>query len=232
MAAIRGLEKFAPKDFPGQISSTIFVGGCNFRCPFCHNSELVLNPGEMPVIPQEFFLEFLDSRKDWLDAVCVTGGEPLMYDDIKELLVLIKQKGLRIKMDTNGSFPHRLEEIIERGLVDYVAMDIKAPLNKYSLASGVDVNIHDIKKSIEIINNSKVEIMYRTTVVPGLIGRKDIEEIGKMLKGGSLFQLQQFSPENTLDESYRDVKPYPKEEIQKFARIAEKCFSKVNLEGV
>ncbi|MFO7979210.1 MAG: anaerobic ribonucleoside-triphosphate reductase activating protein [Candidatus Aminicenantes bacterium] len=232
MAAIRGLEKFAPKDFPGHISSTIFVGGCNFRCPFCHNSDLVLNPGDIPVIPQDFFLDFLDSRKDWLDAVCVTGGEPLMHEDIIELLALIKQRGLRVKIDTNGSFPNRLEEIIEKGLVDYVAMDIKAILGKYSLASGVDVDTDDIKKSIEIINNSKVDTMYRTTVVPGLIGRKDIEEIGKMLKGSPLFQLQQFSPKNTLDKSYRDIKPYPKEEIQEYARISEKYFSKVNLEGI
>lgn len=232
MAAIRGLEKFAPKDFPGHISSTIFVGGCNFRCPFCHNADLVLNPGDVPVIPKDFFLDFLESRKDWLDAVCVTGGEPLMYEDIKELLNLIKQKGLRIKLDTNGSFPKRLEEIIQKGLVDYVAMDIKASLDKYFIASGVDVNTDNIKKSIEILKNSRVEIMYRTTVVPGIIEKEDIEKIGRMLKGSPLFQIQQFSPKNTLDESYRDIIPYPKKELQEYARIAAKYFSRVNLEGI
>jgi len=232
LASIRGLEKFAPKDFPGHISSTIFVGGCNFRCPFCHNSELVLNPGDVPVIPQEFFLDFLDSRKDWLDAVCVTGGEPLMHKDMKELLTLIKQKGLRVKLDTNGSFPDRLEEIIQKGLVDYVAMDIKAALDKYSLAAGVDVPIEDITKSIEILKNSKLELMYRTTVVPGIIGAKDIEKIGRMLKGSPVFQLQQFSPQNTLDESYTEIEPYPSEKIQEFGKIAEKYFMKVNLEGI
>jgi len=232
LAAIRGLEKFAPKDFPGHISSTIFVGGCNFRCPFCHNADLVLNPGDVPAIPQDFFLEFLDSRKDWLDAVCVTGGEPLMYEDIKELLVLIKQRGFRVKVDTNGSFPNRLEEIITEGLIDYVAMDIKSVLDKYSIASGVNVNTDDIRRSIEIINASRIGTMYRTTVVPGLIDKKDIEDIGKMLQGSPLFQIQQFSPKNTLDKSYREIKPYSAEEVQEFARISEPYFSKVNLEGI
>lgn len=232
MAAIRGLEKFAPKDFPGHISSTIFVGGCNFRCPFCHNSELVLNPGDVPVIPHEFFMNFLDMRKDWLDAVCVTGGEPLMHKEIKDLLALIKKRGLRVKLDTNGSFPERLDEIIQEGLVDCVAMDIKAALDKYSLASGVNVNIEDIKRSIEILQNSKLDKMYRTTAVPGIIEAKDIEEIGRMLQGSPVFQLQQFSPENTLDESYRDVNPYSSEKIKEFGRIAEKYFLKVNLEGI
>ena len=232
MAAIRGLEKFAPKDFPGYISSTIFLGGCNFRCPFCQNPDLVLNPGNLPVMPQELFFEFIDSRKDWLEAVCVTGGEPLVHKDIIKLLSLIKKEGLRIKLDTNGSFPERLREIMQKGLIDSAAMDIKATLDKYSLASGIDVNTEDIKKSIDILKSSNIEYMFRTTVVPGLINEKDIELIGKMLEGSPLFQLQQFSPENTLDESYGKIKPYPKEEVKKFGRIAEKYFEKVNLEGV
>jgi len=232
LAAIKGLEKFAPKDFPGYISSTIFLGGCNFRCPFCQNPDLVLNPGNLPVMPQELFLEFLDSRKGWLEGVCVTGGEPLIHKDLIELLGLIKEKGLRIKLDTNGSFPQRFREIIQKGLVDSAAMDIKAPLDKYSLASGIDVNTEAIKKSISILKKSNIEYMFRTTVVPGLIDEKGIEEIGRMLEGGPLFQLQQFSPENTLDESYRKIKPYPKEEVQRFGRIAEKYFAKVNLEGI
>ncbi|MCD6517874.1 MAG: anaerobic ribonucleoside-triphosphate reductase activating protein [Candidatus Aminicenantes bacterium] len=232
MAAIKGLEKFAPKDFPGYISSTIFLGGCNFRCPFCQNPDLVLNPGELPVMPQELFIEFIDSRKGWLEAVCVTGGEPLIHKDLIQLLGLIKEKGLRIKLDTNGSFPERLREIIQKGLIDSAAMDIKAPLDKYSLASGVDVNVEEIKKSISILKNSNIEYMFRTTVVPGLIDGKSIEEIGRMLEGGPLFQIQQFSPKITLDESYRTIEPYPKEEVQRLGRIAEKYFAKVNLEGI
>jgi len=232
LAEIRGLEKFAPKDFPGYISATIFIGGCNFRCPFCHNPDLVLNPGNLPVMPHDYFLEFLEVRKDWLEAVCMTGGEPLAHKDVEKLLQLIKNKGLRTKLDTNGSFPDRLEKIIKKGLIDSAAMDIKAPLSKYFLASGVNVNTEDIKKSIDILRESKVDYMFRTTVVPGIINGEDIEKIGMMLKGSPLFQLQQFSPENTLDKSYRKIKPFPKEKIQEYGRTAEKYFSKVNLEGI
>ena len=183
-------------------------------------------------MPQELFIEFIDSRKGWLEAVCVTGGEPLIHKDLIQLLGLIKEKGLRIKLDTNGSFPERLREIIQKGLIDSAAMDIKAPLDKYSLASGVDVNVEEIKKSISILKNSNIEYMFRTTVVPGLIDGKSIEEIGRMLEGGPLFQIQQFSPKITLDESYRTIEPYPKEEVQRLGRIAEKYFAKVNLEGI
>ncbi len=232
MAAIRGLEKFASKDFPGYISSTIFLGGCNFRCPFCHNAELVLNPGNLPVIPHDFFLDFIDSRKDWIEAVCVTGGEPLMHSDINELLHLLKKKGLRVKLDTNGSFPQRLERIIKEGLIDNAAMDIKASLDKYSLASGIEAKVKDIKKSIDVLRKSKIEYMFRTTVVPGLIDKEEIEKIFQMLKGSPCFQIQQFSPENTLDVSYRKIKPYPREKIQKWGKLAEGYFSKVTLEGV
>lgn len=232
MAAIRGLEKFAPKDFPGYISSTIFLGGCNFRCPFCQNPDLVLNPGDLPVMPMELFIEFLDSRRGWLEAVCVTGGEPLIHKDLIQLLGVIKKKGFRIKLDTNGSFPERFKKIIKEGLLDNAAMDIKAPLDKYALASGIDVNTEEIKKSIGILKKSNIEYMFRTTVVPGLIGEKDIEEIGRMLEGGPLFQLQQFSPKKTLDMSYRKIEPYPKEEVQRLGRIAEKYFAKVILEGI
>ncbi|MBD3414314.1 MAG: anaerobic ribonucleoside-triphosphate reductase activating protein [Candidatus Aminicenantes bacterium] len=232
MVAIRGLEKFAPKDFPGYISSTIFLGGCNFRCPFCQNPELVLNPGSLPVIPQDFFLKFIDSRKDWLEAVCVTGGEPLMHKDLQDLLKLIKKKGIRVKLDTNGSFPQRLETMIHEKLIDYAAMDVKAPLEKYSLAAGVNVNSENIEKSIQILKNSPIDTMFRTTVVPGLIEEQDIKEIIRMLKGNSCFQLQQFSPKKTLDESYQKRKPFPKEKIQQFGNMAKKYFAEFKLEGV
>ncbi len=180
----------------------------------------------------ELFIEFLDSRRGWLEAVCVTGGEPLIHKDLIQLLGVIKKKGFRIKLDTNGSFPERFKKIIKEGLLDNAAMDIKAPLDKYALASGIDVNTEEIKKSIGILKKSNIEYMFRTTVVPGLIGEKDIEEIGRMLEGGPLFQLQQFSPKKTLDMSYRKIEPYPKEEVQRLGRIAEKYFAKVILEGI
>ena len=128
MVAVKGLEKFAPKDFPGFIASTVFLGGCNFRCPFCHNAELVLRPERLADIPMDFFLAYLDSRKGWLEGICVTGGEPLLAEEIESFLTIIKQRGLLIKLDTNGSRPDTLERLLRADLIDRAAMDIKAPL--------------------------------------------------------------------------------------------------------
>jgi pyruvate formate lyase activating enzyme len=229
---IKGLEKFAPKDFVGFISSTIFLGGCNFRCPYCHNSDLVLRPQTLPTFPLEHFLNFLDSRKGWLEGVCVSGGEPLLHDELEMLLALIKERDLLVKVDTNGSFPSRLEALIQKKLVDRIAMDVKAPLERYSKVTGVEVKKEDILRSIDIVKNSGLQYVFRCTVVPGLIGPEDIEKISLLIKGAEIFQLQQFVPLNPLDSDYLEKKPYTREEVQKFAKIAESYFSEVRVEGV
>jgi len=231
MVEIKGLEKFAPKDFVGYISSTVFLGGCNFRCPYCHNSELVLKPESFPTIPLDYFTIFLDSRKNWLEGLCISGGEPLFHQDLEELLLCIKERDLLIKIDTNGSFPARLEELIQKKLIDHIAMDVKAPLERYQEVTRSKVKEEDISKSIEIVKNSGLEYVFRTTVVPDLLGPEDIKQISKMLKGAKVFQLQQFVPVNTIDDLYLQKKPYPDEEIKKFARIAEPYFSEVRIEG-
>ncbi len=232
MVEIKGLEKFAPKDFVGFISSTIFLGGCNFRCPYCHNSDLVLRPQILPTFPMEYFLNFLDSRKGWLEGICVTGGEPLLHDDLETLLALIKERNLLVKVDTNGSFPLRLEALIRKKLVDKVAMDVKAPLEQYHEVTGVKVHKEDILRSIDIVKNSGLPYEFRCTVVPGLIGPEDIEKISLLIEGADVFQLQQFVPANPIDSDYLQIKPFSKEEVQKFAKIAEPHFSEVKIEGV
>ncbi|NIM59735.1 MAG: anaerobic ribonucleoside-triphosphate reductase activating protein [Candidatus Aminicenantes bacterium] len=232
MVEIKGIEKFAPKDFPGCISSTVFLGGCNFRCPFCHNSELVLRPEILPTFPPDYFLSFLDSRKGWLEGICISGGEPLLHDDLETLLILIKDRDLLVKVDINGSFPSRLEDLIQKRLVDYVAMDVKAPLKRYQEVTRATVNEEDIVRSLEIIKNSGLEYVFRTTLVPGLIGQEDIKEICQMLDGANIFLLQQFVPLNTLDSKYLQKKPYGREEVQEIAKIAEPYFSEVRIEGV
>lgn len=232
MVEIKGLEKFAAKDFPGYISSTVFLGGCNFRCPFCHNVDLVLRPHTMPTYPLAYFKNFLDRRKNWLEAICITGGEPLLHEDLDELLQLIKERGLRVKLDTNGSYPSRLEKMFHRKLIDHVAMDIKAPIKKYSQAAGVQIREEEIQRSISLIRESGLEYVFRTTVVPGLIREEDLEKIGWMLKGAKNMQIQQFAPGHTLDESYKEKEPYSKETLVRMVQKIRSYFDEVKIEGV
>jgi pyruvate formate lyase activating enzyme len=231
LVEIKGLEKFAPKDFPGHISATIFTGGCNFRCPFCHNADLVLNPESIPVFPLDFFLSFLDARKDWLEAICITGGEPLIHEDLEILLQVIKERDLLVKVDTNGSFPQRLEGLIKKKLVDFVAMDVKAPLERYQEVTKSNVKTDDIRTSIDLIRTSGVPYVFRTTAVPGLLRVEDIEKIGELLKGSDYFQLQNFVPENTIDKSYMQKTSFSRVEFKEFADSAKKYFKKVSVEG-
>ena len=232
MVAVKGLEKFAPKDFPGFIASTVFLGGCNFRCPYCHNAELVLRPERLADIPLDFFLAYLDSRKGWLEGICVTGGEPLLADEIESFLTVIKQRGLLIKLDSNGSRPDRLEGLLAAGLVDRLAMDIKAPLVRYREVTGSKVNADDIARSASILRDSGLPYLFRTTVVPGLIGVEDIEAIGRWLEGAAVYQVQQFSPVGTLDAEYRRIKPYSRDEVKRLADAARPFFKDVLIEGI
>lgn len=232
MVEIKGLEKFAPKDFPGYISSTVFVGGCNFRCPFCHNADLVLNPLSLPSFPLDYLLSYFDSRKGWLEAVCVSGGEPLFHEDVDVFLEVAKDRSLLVKIDTNGAFPERLERLVEKGLLDCVAMDIKAPLGKYKEAAAATVDTDGLVRSIEIIRNSGLDYIFRTTVVPGFLDADDLEEIGHLLKGSELFQIQQFVPKNTLDKKLEKIKPYSRHELEAMAERVNPYFRKVRIEGV
>jgi len=231
MVEIRGLEKFSSKDFPGHISSTVFLGGCTFRCPFCHNADLVLRPEVFPVLPMDLFMSYLDSRKGWLEGVCVTGGEPLLSEDLEDLVRVVKERGLLVKIDTNGSLPARLEKLVAEGLVDWIAMDIKAPLERYSEVVGAAVRDEDIVRSVDVIRGSGLNYLFRTTVVPGLLGREDIRKIGMWLEGAEVYQLQQFVPHDTVDPAYVEVRPYPREEFIMLQEIARPFFKEVRVEG-
>ena len=231
MVEIRGLEKFSSKDFPGHISSTVFLGGCTFRCPFCHNADLVLRPEVFPVLPMDLFMSYLDSRKGWLEGVCVTGGEPLLSEDLEDLVRVVKERGLLVKIDTNGSLPARLEKLVAEGLVDWIAMDVKAPLERYSEVVGAAVRDEDIVRSVDVIRGSGLNYLFRTTVVPGLLGREDIRKIGMWLEGAEVYQLQQFVPHDTVDPAYVEVRPYPREEFIMLQEIARPFFKEVRVEG-
>jgi len=233
LVEIKGLEKFAPKDFPGHLAATVFLGGCNFRCPYCHNSDLATRPETLATLPADYFMSFLDSRKGWLEGVCVTGGEPLFSPDIEVLLQVIKDRGLLVKLDTNGSFPARLEALIHKGLIDWLAMDVKAPLERYREVTQSDVDVKDIVRSIDIIYASGLPYIFRTTIVPGLIEADDLMRIGRMLSGAKVFQLQQFSPHHdTRDERLRTTKPYSREKLEEFAELLRPNFEEIRVEGV
>jgi pyruvate formate lyase activating enzyme len=180
----------------------------------------------------DFFLGFLESRKDWIEAVCITGGEPLLHEDLEVLLRLIKERNLLVKIDTNGAFPARLDALMQDKLVDFVAMDVKAPLEKYSEVTQAPVSLDDIRGCVSLLTQSDLPSLFRTTVVPGLVEGEDILEISRLLKGARVFQIQRFIPKNTLDKNFESIKPFSVEEVRSFAKIAEPYFSEVRIEGV
>ena len=174
---ISGFQKTTLLDYPGKVACTVFLNGCNFRCPFCHNADLVIPESETGIFTENEIFEYLKKRKGILDGVCITGGEPLLNKEISEFMKRIKEMGLLVKLDTNGSFPERLEEIIRAGVVDYVAMDIKNSFEKYSETSGLsNKDLTNIKRSIDLIMEGKTDYEFRTTVVREFHTVEDIKK--------------------------------------------------------
>jgi pyruvate formate lyase activating enzyme len=232
VVAIKGLEKFAPKDFPGFISATIFLPGCGFRCPFCHNPDLVLRPETLADVPLDFFLAFLDARREWLEGVCVSGGEPLIHPEVEGLLAVIKERNLLVKVDTNGSHPDRLASLLSAGLVDRIAMDVKAPPERYPEVVRAEADLEAIARSIEVVRTSAKPYLFRTTVVPGLVEAEDIGRIGEWLDGAEVFQIQPFSPLNTLDPEFERRRPFSRAELKAMADLVRPHFGEVRVEGI
>lgn len=231
MAEIKGIEKFSSRDFPGHISSTVFLGGCTFRCPYCHNAGLVLRPETIPSMAADYFLSYLDGRKGWLEAICFTGGEPLLHEGLEELIRVVRERGLLVKVDTNGSFPDRLEALLALGLLDWVALDVKAPLERYREVTRSDIDVEKIVRSADLIRASGVKSTLRTTAVPGLVGKDDVVKIGEWLAGAPLYVIQQFVPQTTIDPAYLEVKPYGRAEIDEIVAAARPFFGEVRLES-
>ncbi len=189
---LNGFQKMTLLDFPGRVACTLFSGGCNFRCPFCHNAGLVIGQ-EMETYGEEEILDYLKKRKGLLDGVCITGGEPLLRTDIKEFIVKIKELGYSVKLDTNGSRPEKLRELIDEGLVDYVAMDVKSSMEQYGKAVGIEgFDTTEIEESIDLLLEGRVDYEFRTTVVKPLHRVEDIENLCKRIKGAKRYFLQNF----------------------------------------
>ena len=194
-----GIQKLTLLDYPGVVACTVFTLGCNMRCPFCHNSLLVTKTDEAEEYPVEDFFAFLEKRRGILDGVCVTGGEPLIHSDAGEFIAKIKALGYKVKLDTNGSFPEKLEEILKSGNVDYVAMDIKNSPEKYAETVGIPgFDVSKIQRSIEIIRSSGVEYEFRTTVVSPLHNAESIAGAAQMVKGSPKYFLQNFVDSGNL----------------------------------
>jgi len=231
LVEIKGLEKFSSRDFPGHISSTVFFGGCDFRCPYCHNARLVLEPETLPTLAVDFFLSYLDGRKGWLEAVCLTGGEPLLHEDLEDIVRVVRERGLLVKLDTNGSFPDRLEALLGLGLLDRVAMDVKAPLERYREVTRSNVPLERIVRSVDLLRGAGVPHAFRTTVVPGFVGRDDVVRIGEWLEGAERYVIQPFVPQTTIDPAFLEIKPYSQAELQAIADAARPFFREVAVEG-
>jgi len=219
-----GIQKISLIDFPDRIASVLFTPGCNLRCPFCHNWRIVIEP-KPPFLREEMVLKILESRKKYVDAVVITGGEPTIHKEIPRFIKKLKDRGFAVKLDTNGFYPQVLEACLP--YLDYVALDLKTSLEKYSLLGAKDTA--SLLKTIDVLKTGKVEYEFRTTVVPGFVEAEDIERIGELAKGAKTFAFQQFVPENAFDKAFRRLKPYPPENIEEFAENIKKYVKNVIL---
>ena len=228
---IQGLQKLTLLDFPEKVACTVFFAGCNFRCPFCHNASLVVDiPSRADVTEEEFF-SFLKKRQGILDGVCVTGGEPLLQPNIEKFIRKIKELGYAVKLDTNGSFPEKLKTLVESGLVDYVAMDIKNYPKEYGVTAGVPkLDVSSIIESVSYLKEGHVPFEFRTTVVKGYHTKENFEKIGQWLQGTERYFLQNFVDSGDLIG--KEAKGCSGEEMKEFLDVVRKYVPKAELRGI
>lgn len=230
---IKGFIDVSFVDWDGHIVSVIWTPGCNFRCPFCFNKTLVLNPDSLPDVSEEYILDFLERNRSLLDGLCITGGEPTLQPDLNGFCLKIKRLGLKVKLDSNGSNPEALEYLISSGLVDFIALDIKAPLNVESYRRAVGVQSEEyvgkIMESIRLLMGSNIDYEFRTTIVPNLHGEFEVEQICKTIKGAKKYVLQAYSPRDPIDPAFKDVEPPSQSFMLQLAKIASKYVEKVSV---
>lgn len=225
----KGLKKSSLIEWPKKIVAVAFTGGCNFRCPFCQNKDLVLNSEKLPTIKEEEVIAHLKSKEKWLDGLAISGGEPTLHPSLPDFAQRVKENGFDFGLETNGTDPKMVNELIKNELVDYFFIDIKAPLRweRYKEAIGVDNKtlFENLKKTMKLLKNSEIDYEYRTTAVPDLLDEADLIEIGKQLRGKTEnYYLQQFVPENTLDKKYEQVEPFSAEELKKIRESIKDYF--------
>lgn len=223
---IGGLQKSSLVDYPSKICTVVFTIGCNFRCGYCHNPELIKK--EEYILEEDFF-EFIKTRIGKIDAIVISGGEPTLQNDLEDFITKCKALNFLVKLDTNGTNPEVLENLISKGLLDYIAMDIKAPFEKYTNITRRFLDIEKIKKSIEIIMNSGVDYEFRTTVVRSQLSIDDLIKISENIKGAKKYYMQKFVAKDILDEKLKNEKTYSDTEFYEIARNLEKNIEKVGV---
>lgn len=223
---IKGFIDLSLVDWDGKVSAVIFLPGCNFRCPFCYNSTIVLRPEQLPTIPFERIKHYLTEKRGWLDGVVITGGEPTIHTELPHLCRQIKELQLLVKLDTNGTNPQVIEELIAQGLVDYIAMDIKAPLTieSYSRATGVTMEklLNEVKRTLKFLMDNHVDYEFRTTLVRTVHGVKDLKQMHRSLQGCRKYVLQNFKGDvETLDPKFKEIKPFSQLEMERFLSLTK-----------
>ncbi len=227
---IGGFQKTTLLDYPGKVSAIIWTVGCNFRCPFCYNIDLVKEKSEL--FSEDEILNFLDKRKNFLDALVISGGEPFLQKDLKNFCKKVKKMNYKIKIDTNGTFPEKLRELIDEKLLDYISMDIKAPKEKYEKLSGVKTDLDKINKSIEILKNSDLDYEFKTTIVPTYLDKKDITDLSKWINGSKKYFLQQFKNDTpVISSDLKKIRPYSEKELQNILKEIKPYFKECKLRG-
>lgn len=217
---IAGIQRAGMLDWPGKVTATVFLGGCNLNCPYCHNPELTRAPRR--AMGSEPLFEFVADRRAWLDGVVITGGEPCMHTQLPALARALKREGMPVKLDTNGTFPDALELLLGENLVDYVAMDVKATEDRYERATGASGVWQAVERSVRMLIDSGVDHEFRTTCYPLAVGPDDPVRIAGMLAGGKRYVLQQFRPHRTLDPAALSIRPHSSETL---CKAAERCRS-------
>ncbi len=219
----KGHQKSSFIDYKDKISTVVFTGGCNFRCKYCHNAQLVYNDGD--TITEEEIIKYLNKRKKMIDAICVSGGEPTLHKDLPNFIKKAKEIGYLVKLDTNGTNPAMLRDLLETGLLDYVAMDVKAPFDKYNKIIAVDIDINKIKESIDIVMNLAPDYEFRTTIVKELLNNEDIYIIANSLKGANRYILQNFRDRDTVLIGEGKLTSYTKEELDALEKMLAPMFN-------
>ncbi len=217
--SVKGFIDTSFIDWKGQLSSVIFTGGCNFRCPYCHNSSIVLHPDRVEDVPFDHIIGHLRKYRNWVERVVITGGEPTINKWLTSIVKIIKYEGFKVKLDTNGSSPDTIRSLVSEGLIDYIAMDIKGPIGQYRRWCGVDVDTEKIEESVRFVLEEKVDYEFRMTVVPFLHRDRDVYETADYIRGAKKFFIQEFRPVSTLNPAYSHIRPFSPEKMEIVRKI-------------
>ncbi len=228
---IHGFHKTTLLDFPGYVASTVFCGGCDFRCPYCHNGDLVLYPGKAPLIPEEEVFTHLRRRREILDGVCITGGEPTLQPDLEEFIMRVRELGLKVKLDTNGYHPKVLMDLCKKNLIDYVAMDIKGSPEQYEEITGVKPwDFNKIQASIYFLMSGEVPYEFRTTVVKELHSIEDMQKVSAWISGARAYYLQNYKDsKQVIQRGFHGFEP---EELKRMCRVIQEKIPAAQVRGV